>query len=101
MRKPEENLQELAGDMERLAHLAYPDAADDMLEVIVKDQFLDALRDDDLRIRIRQNRPTTLNEALEQALELDSYQMANRQRSRTVREVQLEQVSTEISGNTL
>lgn len=98
MRKPEESLQELAGDVERLAHLAYPDAADDMLEIIVKDQFLDALRDDDLRLRIRQNRPTTLNEALERALELESYQVANRQRSKTVREVQLEQVSTKIGG---
>ena len=39
----EESLQELAGDVEHLAHLAYPDAANDMLEMIVKDQFLDAL----------------------------------------------------------
>ena len=59
MRKPEESLQKLAGDVERLAHLAYPDAANDMLEIIVKDQFLDALRGDDLRLRVKQNRPTT------------------------------------------
>ena len=98
MRKPDESLQELAGDVERLARLAYPDAAEDMLKVIVKDQFLDALRDEDLRLRIRQNRPASLNEALEQALELESYQMANRQRSRTVREVQMEQETTKTAG---
>ena len=90
-RKPDESLQELAGDVERLARLAYPDATDNMLDIIVKDQFLDALRDEDLRLRIRQSRPTSLNEALEQALELESYQLANRHRSRTIREVQLEQ----------
>ena len=42
-KKPDESLQELAGDVERLARLAYPDATDDMLDIIVKDQFLDAL----------------------------------------------------------
>lgn len=39
MRKPDESLQELAGDVEHLAHLAYPNAVDGMLEIIVKDQF--------------------------------------------------------------
>ena len=87
-RKQDENLQELAGDLEHLARLAYPDDADDMLEVIVKDQFLDALRDEDLWLRIRQNRPTSMSEALEQALELESYQLANRYHSRTVWEEQ-------------
>ena len=57
---------------------AYLDATDDMLEVIVKVQFLDAVQDQDLRLQIRQNRPTFLSEALEQALELESYQLGNR-----------------------
>lgn len=91
MRKSDESLQELAGDVERLARLAYPDATDDMLDIIVRDQFLDAFRDEDLRLRVRQSRPTSVNEALERALELESYQLANRHRSRTVREAQLEQ----------
>ena len=90
-RKSDESLQELAGDVERLARLAYPDATDDMLDIIVRDQFLNAFRDEDLRLRVRQSRPTSANEALERALELESYQLANRHRSRTVREVQLEQ----------
>ena len=93
-RKREESLQELAEDVERLAHLAYPEAADDMLEVLVKDHFLDAQQDEDVRLRIRQNLPVSLSQALEQALELESYQLVNRQRSRTVREIQLEQETT-------
>ena len=56
-----------------------------------KSQFLDALQDEDIRLRVRQNRPASLREALEQALELESYQLASRQRSRAVREVGLEQ----------
>ena len=90
-RKSDESLQELAGDVERLARLAYPDATDDMLDIIVRDQFLDAFRNEDLRLRVRQSRPASANEALERALELESYQLGNRHRSRTVREVQLEQ----------
>ena len=43
VRKLDESLQELAGDVEHLTRLAYPDATDDMLDVIVKDQFLDAI----------------------------------------------------------
>ena len=46
-RKPDESLQELAGDVEYLACLAYPDAIDDM---IVWDQFLDAFWDEDLQL---------------------------------------------------
>ena len=86
-RKQEESLQELAEDVECLARFAYPEAADDMLEVFVKDQFLDALQDEDVRLRIRQNRPASLSQALEQALELESYQLTNQQRSKTVREI--------------
>ena len=90
IRKREESLPELAEDVERLARLAYPDASAEMLEVLAKDQFIDALTDEDFRLRIRQNKPETLRNALEQALELESIQLANRQRTKTVREVQLE-----------
>ena len=64
MRKREESLQELAEDVERLVQLAYPGAEDNMLEVLVKDQFKDALQDAEIRLRIRQNRPATLDKAL-------------------------------------
>jgi len=45
-----------------------------MLELLAKDQFVDALTDEDMRLRIRQNRPETLRGALEAALQLESYQ---------------------------
>ena len=89
-RRRDENLPELAEDIERLTRLAYPDAPAEMIEVLSKDQFIDALTDEDSRLCLRQNKPGTLSLALEQALELESIQLANKQRTKMVREVQLE-----------
>ena len=61
-----------------------------MLEVLSKDQFIDSLTDEDFRLRLRQNKPETLRHALEQALELESIQLATKQHTKMVREVQLE-----------
>ena len=54
------SLAELAAeDVEHLVRLAYPEAAEAMVEVLAKDQFVDALPDEDMRLRIRQNKPAT------------------------------------------
>ena len=87
--KKEETLPELAEDVERLTRLAYPEAAEPMIVVLAKYKFIDALPDDDMRLRIRQSRPPNLRQALETALELESYSLANRQ-ARPVREVHFE-----------
>jgi hypothetical protein len=55
-----------------------------------KDQFVDALIDENLRLRLRQNKPRTLNLALEQALELESIQLAYKQHTKVVREVRFD-----------
>jgi hypothetical protein len=89
VRQREETLPELAEEVEHLARLAYPDAAAQMVEVLAKDQFIDALPDEEFRLRLRQGKPGTLQQALEQALELESLYQANKQRSKIVREVQL------------
>lgn len=90
IRRREESLPELAEDVDRLCRLAYPGAAPAMLELLAKDQFVDALTDEDMRLRIRQNRPETLRGALEAALQLESYQLASKQKCKTVREVHIE-----------
>ena len=89
-RKREESLAELMEDIERLARLAYPDAAPAMLELLAKDQFIDSLTDEDTKLKIRQSRPDSLQQALEAALELESYQLATRQRTSIVRAAQLD-----------
>lgn len=59
IRKRDESLPELAKDVEHLCRLAYPDASAPMLEVLAKDQFIDALTDEDSRLRLRQNKPAS------------------------------------------
>lgn len=68
-RRREENLAELAEDVERLVCLAYPEAAESM--VLAKDQLVDAVPDEHMHLRIRQNKPTTLRDALGLVLELE------------------------------
>ncbi len=46
----DETLPELAEDIERLARLAYPEAPIEVLETLTKDQFIDALYDDEIRL---------------------------------------------------
>ena len=60
-----------------------------MIVVLNRDQFIDALPDEDMRLRIRLSRPPTLRQALETALELESYSMVSK-RARPVSEVHLE-----------
>ena len=91
IRRCDQSLLELAEDMERLVRLAYPNGTPEMLEDLAKDQFVDAVHDDDIRPRIVQTRPTTLRQALEIALELESFVLANKRRSRYVREVRIEE----------
>jgi hypothetical protein len=79
VRQRDEGLPELAEDIERLARLAYADAPPTLVDTLARDQFVDCLPDDDMRLRLRQERPQTLQRALELALELESFQLANRQ----------------------
>lgn len=89
MRRDEETLPELAEDVDRLTCLAYPDATTPMHQVLARDQFIDSLPDEEMRLRVRQNRPGSLTEALQCALELESHQLASRHRrgAGAVREV--------------
>ena len=57
----------MAEDVERLTRLAYPGADAAMLEVLAKDEFVDALPQEDMRLILRQMRPSSLREALQHA----------------------------------
>ena len=59
-----------------------------MVIVLAKDQFIDALPDEDTRLRIRQSRPTSLRQALETAMELESFAIASKE-AKQVLEVHL------------
>ena len=47
-----ETLPELAEDIERLACLSYPEAPVEVLETLTQDQFIDALNDDETRLKV-------------------------------------------------
>ena len=71
--KPTETLSELGQSIRRLTNLAYPTAPGEVRETLAKDQFIDALIDSEIRIRIKQSRPVNLNEAISLAVELEAY----------------------------
>lgn len=72
-RKTTETLQELGQTIRRLAHLAYTTAPNDVRETLAKEQFIDALVDADMRLRIKQARPQSLNDAIRIAVELEAF----------------------------
>ena len=60
--KEDESLAELSEEVERLVRLAYPDAPSEMLELLAKDQFIDAIIgiSGEMRLQLRQNQPKSL-----------------------------------------
>ena len=68
--KRDESLPELLEDTERLVRLAYPGATSQMLELLAKDQFIDSLTDPDMKLKVRQSRPESIQETISAALEL-------------------------------
>ena len=80
VRQRDESLAALAEELERLGSLTYPEASQKLQDVLSRDQFIDVLSDEDKRLRIKQERPKSLEKALELALELESFQIASKQR---------------------
>ena len=73
-----ESLTELGQDIWRLINLAYPTAPADLRETLAKEQFIDALVSSDMRLRIKQARPTSLNMAVRHSVELEAFNKAER-----------------------
>ncbi len=53
IKKREESLPELADSVESLTRKAYPDALNDLQDILARDNFIDALYQEDLRLRVR------------------------------------------------
>ena len=75
-REPRESLPELAHDVERLGHLAYPSAPAEFKEILIRDQFVDALESIEMKLAVKRNRPASLREALACAIEMESMKMS-------------------------
>ena len=96
--KASESLPELAQHIRRLTNLAYPTVPADVKETLAKDHFIDALLDSDLRLRIKQARPRSLNDAVRHSVELEAYVKAEKKigESRGI----LKSVTSGPAGNT-
>ncbi|KAJ8946043.1 hypothetical protein NQ318_005521 [Aromia moschata] len=73
-----ESLQEYEADIERLIHLAYPQAPKEFLEQIGIQTFIDGLLDTEMQQALRLGRHTTISDALIAALEFKAAKEASR-----------------------
>lgn len=73
-----ETLSALGQDIKRLVNLAYPTAPNEVRETLAKEHFIDALLSSDMRLRIKQARPKSLNDAIQHAVELEAFNRAER-----------------------
>ena len=71
-RRPGEHLQKLYNDICRLMSLAYPGPSSEIVNVVGREAFLDALGDPNLRVRILDKGPKNMEEALRIALNLEA-----------------------------
>ncbi|KAJ8937218.1 hypothetical protein NQ318_005922 [Aromia moschata] len=81
-----ESLQEYEADIERLIHLAYPQAPKEFLEQIGIQTFIDGLVDTEMQQALRLGRHATISDALIAALEFKAAKEASRNYKPLVRQ---------------
>ncbi|KAJ8952779.1 hypothetical protein NQ318_008096, partial [Aromia moschata] len=86
-----ESLQEYEADIERLVHLAYPQAPKEFLEQIGIQTFIDGLVDTEMQQALRLGRHATISDALIAALEFKAAKEASRNYKPLVRQVKFEE----------
>ena len=101
MQRRDEKLPELAEELERLVRLAYPDAGEETLSRLAKEQFVVSLRDDDLRQQVMLHRPRTLQEALQDALQVESVLASRPLPKHTVRVAATSEEDEEVTCETV
>ena len=73
-----ETLPELGQAIRRLVNKAYPRAPGEVRETLAMEHFIDSLVNSELRIKIKQSRPTNLNTAICLAVELETFYKAEK-----------------------
>ncbi|KAJ8940891.1 hypothetical protein NQ318_004590 [Aromia moschata] len=84
-----ESLQEYEADIERLIHLAYPQAPKEFLEQIGIQTFIDGLLDTEMQQALRLGRHTTISDVLVAALEFKAAKEASRNYKPLVRQIKV------------
>lgn len=75
-RKEAEAIPDLGQDIRRLVQYAYPGLDTACLEELAVDRFIAALREKEHRLLVRQGRPRTLDQAVQQALDLEAWELS-------------------------
>ncbi|KAL9970195.1 hypothetical protein ACROYT_G022529 [Oculina patagonica] len=70
-----ESVQALAADIRSMSSLAYQDLSPDTQERFAVQHFIDAIKDQDDRLRLRRDKPKTMDEALTLACELEAFRL--------------------------
>lgn len=73
VRQHGEELPQLALDVENLVRRAYPAASEEMVVVLARDSFVDALQYPKMQMYVKQAHPVDLQAALAQALEYETF----------------------------
>ncbi len=68
-----ETLSQLAQDVEALVRRSYPAPPEEMIVVLARDSFIDAVDDQQLQIYVKQAHPGDLQVALARALEIEAF----------------------------
>ena len=72
-RKTGESISSLHQDIKRLMALAFPDLPSTTRDVIGCDYFIDSLDDRDFALKVRERNPSSLDDALRIALQLEAW----------------------------
>ena len=85
IRKPDEELQNLAEEVTRLVRLSYPNADAGTIDTIAKDKFVECLDDTELRHWIYQGEPKNLSAAVQRGVQAEAYLKSERSKVEKVR----------------
>ncbi|XP_069109431.1 probable basic-leucine zipper transcription factor E [Argopecten irradians] len=89
-----ETIPDLAQSIKKLTRQAYPLAPPSVIEVLSLDHFIDAINDSDIRLRLREACPRSINEAETLAVRLETYRLADNHRGRQTRSVDVRATET-------
>ena len=76
-----ETIQELAQAIKKLVRQAYPGVNKEVIETLSLDNFIDAITDSEIRMRVRELSPKSLDEAEQICVRLEAYKIADTQRT--------------------
>ena len=99
-RQPNETLNALALHIKQLIQRSYKDITTHMKERLARDSFIDALNDHEMEWAVLQRKPVTLDDALQCAIEYESFMVSRRHRGNDRRGIRMQSASTELYADT-